>query len=118
MLATCLLTVVLLQDSTAAYDGRSHRIQVDIPRVDTSVAIDGRLDEPIWRRAAKLSGFSQYQPSDGRPAEDNTDVMVWYASDAIYFGIRAREKHAGAALLREPGQAVRAPQLTVHNTNR
>ena len=93
MLATCLLTVVLLQDSTAAYDGRSHRIQVDIPRVDTSVAIDGRLDEPIWRRAAKLSGFSQYQPVDGRPAEEPTEVLVWYSGDAIYFGVRARELH-------------------------
>jgi hypothetical protein len=30
---------------------------------------------------------------DGRPAEDSTDVLVWYGSDAIYFGIRAREHH-------------------------
>jgi hypothetical protein len=93
MLVPYLLAVALLQDSTAVYDGRAHRIQVDIPRVDTSVAIDGRLDEPIWRRAAKLSGFSQYQPVDGRPAEEPTEVLIWYSGDAIYFGVRARELH-------------------------
>src|SRR5207245_2185531 len=30
---------------------------------------------------------------DGRPADDSTAVLVWYGSDAIYFGIRAYEAH-------------------------
>ena len=30
---------------------------------------------------------------DGRPAEDPTEVRVWYAPDAIWFGIRAGEVH-------------------------
>ena len=55
--------------------------------------IDGVLDEPVWRQAARLNGFSQYQPVDGRPAAEPTEVLVWYAPDAIYFGIRARELH-------------------------
>ena len=36
--------------------------------------------------------------SDGRPAEDSTEVLVWYAPDAIYFGIRAFERHGAAAV--------------------
>src|SRR5690242_21546105 len=51
------------------------------------------LDEPVWSRAAVLTGFSQYRPVDGRPADDSTAVLVWYAGDAIYFGIRAYEAH-------------------------
>src|SRR5439155_1143745 len=47
-------------------------------------------------RAATLTGFSQYRPVDGRPAEDSTAVLVWYAPDAIYFGIRAFERHGNA----------------------
>src|SRR5205823_1669906 len=62
-------------------------------RVESTVKIDGVLDEPAWSRAALLTGFSQYRPVDGRPAEDSTDVLVWYAPDAIYFGIRAFEPH-------------------------
>jgi hypothetical protein len=87
------VTLPLLQDSTAVYDGRANRVHIDVPRIDTVVNIDGSLDEPVWRRAARLNGFSQYQPVDGRAAAEPTEVLVWYAPDAIYFGIRARELH-------------------------
>ena len=63
---------------------------VAIPRApDARVVIDGRLDEPIWARAAVLRGFSEYLPNDNRPADDSTTVLVWYSPTAIYFGIRA-----------------------------
>lgn len=80
-------------DSQQVYDGRARQLDVAIPRVDTTIAIDGHLDEAVWRHAARLTGFSQYRPSDGRPAEEHTEVLVWYAADAIYFGIRASEVH-------------------------
>ena len=65
----------------------------DIPRVEAAlVRIDGVLDEPVWAQATRLTGFWQYQPVDGRPAEESTEVLVWYAPDAIYFGIIAHDK--------------------------
>src|SRR5204862_462905 len=73
--------------------GLAKQLDVRIPRIETAVKIDGVLDEPAWSRAALLTGFSQYRPVDGRPAEDSTDVLAWYAPDAIYFGIRAFEPH-------------------------
>ena len=88
-----LLAAALFPDSTLTYDGRANRIHVDVPRIDATANIDGNLDEPVWGRAARLTGFSQYQPVDGRPAEEPTEVLVWYSPDAIYFGIRARETH-------------------------
>jgi hypothetical protein len=93
MLVTFLLATALLQDSTLVYSGRANRTRVDVPRIDSIAVIDGSLDDPVWRRAARLTGFSQYQPVDGRPAEEPTEVLVWYSPDAIYFGIRAREIH-------------------------
>jgi hypothetical protein len=66
-----------------------------IPRVaDAAVAVDGRLDEPVWRRAAVLRDFSQFLPADGRPADDSTTVLVWYSPTAIYFGVRAYQDSA------------------------
>jgi hypothetical protein len=62
---------------------------VDIPRIEASVVVDGVLDEPVWNSAVLLSDFRQYEPVDGRPAEERTEVLVWYAPDAIHFGIRA-----------------------------
>jgi len=69
---------------------------VPIPRVaDAVVAVDGRLDEPVWGRAAVLRDFWQYLPTDGVAAEDSTVVLVWYSPTAIYFGIRAYQDSAG-----------------------
>ena len=93
MLLTTLIAVAFLQDSALVYNGRANRIHVDVPRIDATANIDGNLDDLVWRRAARLTGFSQYQPVDGRPAEEPTEVLVWYSPDAIYFGIRAREIH-------------------------
>ena len=93
MLVVALVAAVLLQDSTPVYDGRARRVNVAVPRIESAILIDGNLDEPVWRSAARLTGFSQYQPVDGRPADEPTEVLVWYAPDAIHFGIRAREIH-------------------------
>jgi hypothetical protein len=93
MLAPLLFAASLLSDSTQVFDGRAGRIHVDVPRIDAAATVDGVMDEPVWNRAARLTGFSQLQPVDGRPAEDPTEVLVWYSPDAIWFGIRARELH-------------------------
>ncbi len=78
------------------YNGLKGELTVALPRIDGSdavVNVDGVLDEPVWQRAALLTGFSLYSPVDSRPAPDSTDVRVWYSSEAIYFGIRAFESH-------------------------
>jgi Domain of unknown function (DUF5916)/Carbohydrate family 9 binding domain-like len=87
------LAIALVTDSTLVYDGRAKQVHVEVPRIDSTISIDGNIDEPVWRQAAHLTGFSQYQPVDGRPADEPTEVLVWYAPDAIYFGIKAREIH-------------------------
>src|SRR5229473_1276755 len=94
MLAPLLLALLQAPtDPRPVYNGRLRQLDVAIPRRDTTVAIDGRLDEPVWQQAALLDGFSQYRPVDGRPAEDSTQVLGWYSGDAVYFGIRAYEGH-------------------------
>lgn len=66
-----------------------------VPRIAESITLDAALDEPAWRGAARLVGFSQYQPVDQRPAEEPTEVRVLYAADAIYFGIIATATDPG-----------------------
>ena len=65
----------------------------EIPRLESEIQIDGTLDEPVWSQATRLTGFWQYQPVDGRPAEDETEILAWYAPDAIYFGIVAHDRN-------------------------
>ena len=78
-----------LRSDPVEYNGRLGKIDVAPPRVDTELVLDGRLDDPVWNQAARLTGFSMYAPVDGRPASDSTEVFVWYSAKGIHFGIRA-----------------------------
>ena len=91
--AALVLLPTAVAGQTIAYDGRAHQTDVAIPRLTTEITVDGRLDESAWSEAARLSGFSEYRPADGRPAEDSTVVLVFYTPTAIHFGIRAYEAH-------------------------
>jgi hypothetical protein len=75
------------------YHGRQRQLDVRVPRLTADIRVDGHLDEEVWQRAAVLTGFSQYAPVDRLPAADSTEVLVWYSSHAIHFGIRAYEPH-------------------------
>ncbi len=91
-----LLPLILLFgdiDPAAVYNGRAGRLDVEPPRLEAELTVDGTLDEPAWAEAAMLTGFSQFTPVDGVPAADSTEVLVWYSPTAIHFGIRAFEAH-------------------------
>ena len=62
-----------------------------VPRLEAEIVVDGALDEPAWGQAVRLTGFHGYQPADGRPAAERTEVLVWYSPTAIHFGIRAHD---------------------------
>jgi hypothetical protein len=71
------------------HHGRKRELEVRLPRDTGRVTIDGRLDEPVWQRAALLTGFSQFFPADGVAAGDSTEVLVWYSATHLHVGIRA-----------------------------
>lgn len=87
-----LLLTLLAALQGAPQDAQPAPPSVAIPRIDAAIVVDGRLDEPVWRQAARLDGFHQYQPVDGRLAEERTEVLVWYAPNAIHFGIIAHDR--------------------------
>jgi len=69
-------------------------LDITPPRLNQkNVNIDGFLDEVEWTKAVSQSGFTSYLPVDGRPAEDDTEVRIWYSPTALYFGIIAHEIH-------------------------
>src|SRR5512134_3887150 len=91
MIPLLLLSILAIEDPApgAVFDGREGGLKVRPPRIEAEVAVDGMLDEAPWKSAARLTGFSQYSPVDGRPAANRTDVLVWYSPAAIHFGIQA-----------------------------
>jgi hypothetical protein len=93
LLELLLASSAAIPDTSLVYNGRNGQLDVRIPQLEGDVAIDGKLTEPVWLQAAVLTGFSQFSPTDGVPAADTTEVLVWYSPTAIHFGIRAFEAH-------------------------
>ena len=83
--------------------------------LDATIVVDGVLDEAVWSRARLLTGFSLYQPVDERPAPDSTEVLVWYSTSAIHFGIRAFEPHGAVqATLAERDRVATDDNVEIH----
>src|SRR4051795_6812777 len=93
LLELLLVSSAAITDTSLVYNGRNGQLDVRIPQLEGDVAIDGKLTEPVWLEAAVLTGFSQFSPTDGVPAADTTEILVWYSPTAIHFGIRAYEAH-------------------------
>ncbi|MBI4888435.1 MAG: carbohydrate binding family 9 domain-containing protein [Acidobacteria bacterium] len=51
--------------------------------------IDGRLDDPIWRGAARLNRFVQQRPAEGAPATEETEVFIAYDPQTLYIAVHA-----------------------------
>jgi hypothetical protein len=62
--------------------------RVGAVRLTSPVAIDGKLDEEVWRTAPAATDFRQSQPDEGKPATQRTEVRFAYDDAAIYIGAR------------------------------
>ena len=57
-------------------------------RRDGEIILDGKLDEPAWRKAPVISGFTQSYPKPGAAPTYPTEAWVLYDDAAIYVGVR------------------------------
>jgi hypothetical protein len=78
------------------YDGAELELEIAaVYRDDPAIRIDGRLDDAAWAGAPVLSGFTQYDPSEGISASRDTEVRVLVTGDAVLFAVRAFEEQKG-----------------------
>ena len=53
------------------------------------ITVDGTLDEPQWKMAAKISTLDQFFPDAApQPAYLKNDIRIFYTQKGIYFGMR------------------------------
>jgi len=101
MTALLLALALAAAPDTLQFVGKDLQLEVAPPRVESpAIRIDGVLDEPEWENAATLSGFSQYEPLEGIPASESTEVRILYSGEAIYFGIKAFDSQPHLILAR------------------
>ena len=85
-----LLLLCLFDVSASMQSDPNKNYDIELAQLDdSSISIDGYLDEEAWKNAKMVSGFTNYLPVDGAKAEDDAEVYIWYSTDAIYFGVVA-----------------------------
>ena len=48
--------------ATSAANSGNPAYEINLPLFDKPPKIDGRLDETLWKRAAAIDSFTQYEP--------------------------------------------------------
>src|SRR5688572_4025326 len=63
-----------------------------IPRFEKPPAIDGKLDEEVWQKAAVLKDFYQIQPGDNVPPSRPTQVLLGFDPQFLYIAFKATDE--------------------------
>ena len=80
------LPIALLVGMFAFAAAAQERPAFEAVRAASPPVIDGVLDEGAWAGAPEITGFTQRDPEEGKPATQQTRLKVLYDDDAIYFG--------------------------------
>jgi hypothetical protein len=55
-------------------------------RAPGKIVVDGTLGGDEWKGASLASGFTQFEPFRGEPAQEKTETYVLYDDEHVYFG--------------------------------
>jgi len=61
-------------------------------RIDAPPAIDGRLDDAVWREAAAVEGFKTFIPDFGREPSERTVAYMAYDAENLYFAFKCYDR--------------------------
>lgn len=53
-----------------------------------AIKMDGKLDEEAWQRATPVTEFTEFDPDEGRPARNRTEIRFLVDGEALYIGAR------------------------------
>ena len=75
------------QDAGASDSPKRHTVTAVRLGVEEKVALDGRLDEPVWSRTIPATDFVQQVPRTGAQPTQRTEVRIAYSNEALYMGV-------------------------------
>lgn len=67
-------------------------------KIESTIKVDGHLDEAEWQQAKPVSGLTQVEPLQGEPSRNETVIRVLYNPQFLYFGVFARDSLGKKAL--------------------
>ena len=100
--ASALVVVLVpLSAALAVAQAPAEKSVVRPTRVAEPPRIDGRLDEPLWDTIEPISDFRQWEPDNGAPASERTEVRIGYDDEFLYLGVRAFDGEPGRIVARQ-----------------
>ncbi|HRU07526.1 MAG TPA: carbohydrate binding family 9 domain-containing protein, partial [Candidatus Brocadiia bacterium] len=60
------------------------------PVADAAPNLDGRLDDPVWARAARIEGLMNHR-EPASPASQKTEILLCHDTASLYLGFRCME---------------------------
>ena len=76
----------------------SIRRGINAVKIQSSLRIDGFLNEPEWQLTPTSSGFIQIEPQQGAVPNFQTVVKVLYNSQSLYLGFFAKDSMGKKAI--------------------
>jgi len=76
------VAVTLAQSASAQPTKRA-----EVRRVNTTISIDGILDEPDWAAASSIGEILQREPHPGEKATEKTEVKLLFDQANLYIGV-------------------------------
>jgi len=68
------------------------RVELNSLSAKAGIKIDGRLDDPIWQHAERLSDFTQREPDYGQPVSEPTTVLVAFDANRLYIAADMQDR--------------------------
>jgi len=77
-------------------EGKAEKVITEVPqfkprRLNESAILDGRLEDPVWKKTEKL----ELVAINGQAAIEKTEARIWYNDDGIYIGVKCFDENAG-----------------------
>jgi hypothetical protein len=86
------------QDIQLGADGKR---TITVVRTDSSLKIDGFLNDPAWQNAQFQGQFTQREPDEGAPASERTEIGFLYNKTYLYIGIKCFDSEPDKIIARE-----------------
>jgi len=61
--------------------------RISAAHIESTIVVDGNLDEPEWQLVEPAVDFIQKEPRQGEPATEPTEVRLLYNDDTLYLGV-------------------------------
>jgi len=69
-------------------------------RADRPPRLDGVLDDAVWQKAPRFSGFTQREPDEGAAATESTEVQFAFDDQALYVAVTFHDREADEIVAR------------------